>query len=614
MKKINIIKTFGYILIDFLLINASFILTDILLNTTRYKKYTESYLMISIIFLISFVLFKIYKNVWHYASIDEFLKGIIANITAYIFSNMYLYFFNPRIHWKVFIINTIFIVMFTLGFKLSFRIIKQVESKYIKSKIKYKENVLIVGAGSAGTLLLREIKQNLFLNYNIIGFIDDDRRKIGHYIAGVKVLGDRNSIPNIVELKKIDLIIIAIPSLNNKNKVELINICKNTGCKVKILPDFEEMIRDDKALLKNLRDIKIEDLLRRDPINLDLKGIEEYITNKKVLVTGGGGSIGSELCRQISKFNPLELIILDINENAVYELEHELKFKYPNLNIKVIIASIRDKNRLDKIFNSLRPDIVFHAAAHKHVPLMENNPAEAVKNNIFGTLNLVECSDKYKVEKFVMISTDKAVNPTNIMGATKRVCEMIVQAYDKKSETEFVAVRFGNVLGSNGSVIPLFMKQIKNGGPVTVTHKDITRYFMTIPEACQLVMQAASFAKGGEIFVLDMGEPVKIYDLACDLIRLSGYEPNKDIEIKITGLRPGEKLYEELSLAEEGLTKTKNNKIFVAKPLEIDYNQLKQKLDELHLAAQYDDAAFIRNQLREIVTTYKSYLEVAVDC
>lgn len=374
------------------------------------------------------------------------------------------------------------------------------------------------------------------------------------------------------------------------------------------------MIRDDKALLKNLRDIKIEDLLRRDPINLDLKGIEEYITNKKVLVTGGGGSIGSELCRQISKFNPLELIILDINENAVYELEHELKFKYPNLNIKVIIASIRDKNRLDKIFNSLRPDIVFHAAAHKHVPLMENNPAEAVKNNIFGTLNLVECSDKYKVEKFVMISTDKAVNPTNIMGATKRVCEMIVQAYDKKSETEFVAVRFGNVLGSNGSVIPLFMKQIKNGGPVTVTHKDITRYFMTIPEACQLVMQAASFAKGGEIFVLDMGEPVKIYDLACDLIRLSGYEPNKDIEIKITGLRPGEKLYEELSLAEEGLTKTKNNKIFVAKPLEIDYNQLKQKLDELHLAAQYDDAAFIRNQLREIVTTYKSYLEVAVDC
>jgi len=614
MKKINIIKTFGYILIDFLLINASFILTDILLNTTRYKKYTESYVVISIIFLTSFVLFKIYKNVWHYASIDEFLKGIIANITAYIFSNIYLYFFNPRIHWKVFFINTIFIVIFTLGFRLSFRIIKQIESKYIKSKIKYKENVLIVGAGSAGTLLLREIKQNLFLNYNIIGFIDDDRRKIGHYIAGVKVLGDRNSIPNIVELKKIDLIIIAIPSLNNKNKVELINICKNTGCKVKILPDFEEMIRDDKALLKNLRDIKIEDLLRRDPINLDLKGIEEYITNKKVLVTGGGGSIGSELCRQISKFNPSELLILDINENAVYELEHELKFKYPNLNIKVIIASIRDKNRLDKIFNSLRPDIVFHAAAHKHVPLMENNPAEAVKNNIFGTLNLVECSDKYKVEKFVMISTDKAVNPTNIMGATKRVCEMIVQAYDKKSETEFVAVRFGNVLGSNGSVIPLFMKQIKNGGPVTVTHKDITRYFMTIPEACQLVMQAASFAKGGEIFVLDMGEPVKIYDLACDLIRLSGYEPNKDIEIKITGLRPGEKLYEELSLAEEGLTKTKNNKIFVAKPLEIDYNQLKQKLDELHLAAQYDDAAFIKNQLREIVTTYKSYLEVAVDC
>ncbi|WP_203636407.1 UDP-N-acetylglucosamine 4,6-dehydratase family protein, partial [Thermobrachium celere] len=385
---------------------------------------------------------------------------------------------------------------------------------------------------------------------------------------------------------------------------------KSTGCEVKIMPSMDEVLTNTERV-REIRDVKIEDLLKRDPIKLDNNAIKEYIENKVVLVTGGGGSIGSELCRQVIRFNPKKLLILDIYENNAYDLELELRANYPHIDIEVLIASIRDKKRMETIFEKYRPYVVFHAAAHKHVPLMENNPSEAVKNNIFGTLNLVECADKYNVKRFVLISTDKAVNPTNVMGATKRAAEMIVQAYAKRSKTEFVAVRFGNVLGSNGSVIPLFKKQIEKGGPVTVTHREITRYFMTIPEACQLVLQSAAYAKGGEIFVLDMGEPVKIYDMACNLIRLSGFEPEKDIKIKITGLRPGEKLYEELLLAEEGLTKTQNSKIYVAKPLDIDYEELKLKLEALKFAIQSEEPMKIKNQLKEIVDTYQVYDEVA---
>ncbi|MGN1029269.1 MAG: UDP-N-acetylglucosamine 4,6-dehydratase family protein, partial [Bacilli bacterium] len=374
--------------------------------------------------------------------------------------------------------------------------------------------------------------------------------------------------------------------------------------KIQMMPSIYSVI-DGKVSLNQIKDVEIEDLLGRKPIELEMQGISNYIKNKTVLVTGGGGSIGSELCRQISKFNPNRLIIFDIYENNAYDIQNELRYKYPKLNLLVLIGSVRDKKRLEQVFDKYKPDIVFHAAAHKHVPLMEDSPMEAIKNNVFGTLNVVECADKYNSERFVLISTDKAVNPTNVMGATKRICEMIIQSYDKVSHTKFVAVRFGNVLGSNGSVIPLFKKQIAQGGPVTVTHKNIIRYFMTIPEATQLVLQAGAFAKGGEIFVLDMGEPVKIYDLAYDLIRLSGYEPNKDIKIKVTGLRPGEKLYEELLMSEEGLTNTSHKKIFVGKPIFSDLNILRKKIKDLKEIIDKDNKKELIPKIEEIVPTYR---------
>ncbi|WP_203636653.1 UDP-N-acetylglucosamine 4,6-dehydratase family protein, partial [Thermobrachium celere] len=386
---------------------------------------------------------------------------------------------------------------------------------------------------------------------------------------------------------------------------------KSTGCEVKIMPSMDEVLTNTERV-REIRDVKIEDLLKRDPIKLDNNAIKEYIENKVVLVTGGGGSIGSELCRQVIRFNPKKLLILDIYENNAYDLELELRANYPHIDIEVLIASIRDKKRMETIFEKYRPYVVFHAAAHKHVPLMENNPSEAVKNNIFGTLNLVECADKYNVKRFVLISTDKAVNPTNVMGATKRVAEMIVQAYARRSKTEFVAVRFGNVLGSNGSVIPLFKKQIEKGGPVTVTHREITRYFMTIQEVCQLVLQSVAFAKGGEIFVLDMGEPVKIYDIACKLIKFLGLEPEKDIKIEIIGLRPGEKLYEELYLREEEVKMIHNDKIYALKPVDIDFDKFKIKLEALKFVTQSDDEIKIKKQLKQIVDNYIIYDENVV--
>lgn len=465
------------------------------------------------------------------------------------------------------------------------------------------KKVLIIGAGLAGTTILREIQVSDKLDISPVGFIDDDTHKIGTTILGVKVLGNCEQISEIATKTKTDMIIIAIPTAKAQRIKEISQICLQTSCEVKTLPGLYQLI-DGNISVSRLRDVDVQDLLGREPVKVNLDDVMGYIEDQVVLVTGGGGSIGSELCRQIATHNPKQLIILDIYENNAYEIEQELKRRLPNLNLLTLIASIRDSGKMEDVFKTYRPDIVFHAAAHKHVPLMETSPNEAVKNNVLGTYKVVKCADKYEVKKFVQISTDKAVNPTNIMGATKRVCEMIIQAFSRKSKTQFVAVRFGNVLGSNGSVIPLFKKQIAEGGPVTVTHKDIIRYFMTIPEAVSLVLQAGAYANGGEIFVLDMGEQVRIYDLAVNLIKLSGYEPDKDIEIKVTGLRPGEKLYEERLMAEEGLEKTANDRISIGKPIEMDDEKLFATLEKLYDEA-YAESEQMKDLVKELVPTYK---------
>ncbi|SHE82122.1 polysaccharide biosynthesis protein [Caloramator proteoclasticus] len=612
MEKLKKYRYLTLILSDIILLNISLVLASFFVYGDRIKySFNNSYLLLNTVFLVaSYALFGLYKSLWHYASVDELISSFFAN-TLFLLTNLLLnnFLFN-QFETRFVLLYAIFTALLTNLLRLSFRVYRRVSIGATKKLAQGKKRALIVGAGSGGTLLLKEIRQNILLNYEVVGFIDDDPAKIGKTIMSTRVLGNRDDIPSIADRYKADIIIIAIPTLNIHDKREIIKICKSTGCEVKIMPSMDEVLSNTERV-REIRDVKIEDLLKRDPIKLDNRAIKEYIEDKVVLVTGGGGSIGSELCRQVIRFNPKKLLILDIYENNAYDLELELRANHPHIDIEVLIASIRDKKRMETIFEKYRPYVVFHAAAHKHVPLMEHNPSEAVKNNVFGTLNLVECADKYSVKRFVLISTDKAVNPTNVMGATKRTAEMIVQAFAKKSKTEFVAVRFGNVLGSNGSVIPLFKRQIEKGGPVTVTHREITRYFMTIPEACQLVLQSAAFAKGGEIFVLDMGEPVKIYDMACNLIRLSGFEPEKDIKIQITGLRPGEKLYEELLLSEEGLTKTQNSKIYVAKPLNIDYEELKLKLDALKFALQSEEPMKVKKQLKEIVETYKVYDEVA---
>ncbi len=464
-------------------------------------------------------------------------------------------------------------------------------------------NVMIIGAGEAGNVLLREIKRSSHLPMKVVCFIDDDPLKQGYYMNDVPIAGDRNAIGEMVKKYEVDEIYIALPSVSINQRRELMNICNDTGCKIKILPGIYQWINGEVKVSK-LRNVEIEDLLGRDPISVNMNQIASYVENRTVMVTGGGGSIGSELCRQVAARHPRKLIIVDIYENNAYDIQMELRNAHPELKLDVRIASIRDGEKIDALFNELRPEVVYHAAAHKHVPLMEDSPNEAIKNNVFGTLNVVRAADKYHVKRFVQISTDKAVNPTNIMGASKRMCEMIIQAFSRHSRTVFTAVRFGNVLGSNGSVIPLFKKQIAHGGPVTVTDKNIIRYFMTIPEAVSLVMQAGIFAKGGEIFVLDMGEPVKIDDLARNLIKLSGFTPDVDIPIIYTGLRPGEKLYEELLMDEEGLQKTENGSIFIGHPLDFDEEVYFEKLH--HLRGTIDDMHqdAIRDEVQKIVSTY----------
>lgn len=566
-----------------------------------YIDYIYNYLLIdSIIIVAIFSIFKIYKSMWSYASITELINIILACSSYELIEFIYKQIININMPRSYYLIKLILLYVFISSIRYSYRIARTMRDYYREKN--GLTNTMIIGAGEAGRMLITEIYNNKtnFKN-KVCCIIDDDKNKIGSYIKNIPVVGSRKEIKENVDKYNIEEIIIAMPSINREKLNLIIDECQKTKCEIKTLPSLSELV--GKPTMKKVRPLSYEDFLGRKEIVVNINEISSSLKDKKIIVTGGGGSIGSELCRQIAKCKPKELIIFDIYENNAYEIEQELKRVYPHLNLKTIIGSVRDYDRLENVFKKYKPEYVFHAAAHKHVPLMENSPNEAIKNNCLGTLNTVKIADKYKVKKFVLISTDKAVRPTNIMGATKRICEMIIQAYDKKSKTDYVAVRFGNVLGSNGSVIPLFLKQIENGGPVTVTHKNITRYFMTIPEAVSLILQAFCYAEGGEIFVLDMGEPVKIYDLAKKLIRYKGYEPNIDIPIKITGLRPGEKLYEELLMEEEGLKATPNKLIHIGKPIEMDDAKFFKKLDKL-ITASYKNNNDIKEKVATIVDTY----------
>lgn len=592
-----IIVVLGYIL--------SLIFLDVKdLNVTLLAKEIVIYIVIYELYL---NIFRLYQNMLEYEVGNDYIKYIFSSmfsiISIYIIG---LIIDSPYLSFKIDVLAGVFISGMMIIYRLFLRSIVNNNSIFFITSRKSSTNLLIIGAGMSAREIIITINNSMKSKYNIVGLIDDDISKINHMILGVKVLGTRNDIQRIVEENDVNLIFLAINHISPMDRKNILNICQETNVKTRVLPTTEAII-DQKGALNSLRDVEIEDLLGRNTIELKNNDISGTIKGKTVLVTGGGGSIGSELCRQIAKYRPGKLIIFDIYENNLYDIEMELRSDYPKLQLEAIVGSVRDINRLNNVFSTYKPNIVFHAAAHKHVSLMENSPLEAIKNNVFGTYNVVNCSDKYSVDKFVLISTDKAVNPTNVMGASKRVCEMIVQAKDKISKTNFVSVRFGNVLGSNGSVIPLFKKQIANGGPVTVTHKEITRFFMTIPEAVQLILQALTCAEGGEIFVLDMGEPVKIYDLAVSLIKLMGYDPDVDMPIKITGLRPGEKLYEELLMSEEGLTSTKHDKIFISKPSDFSVEQLDKNLDRLK-KLEYDNkysSEKVIDMMRKIVPTYK---------
>ena len=554
----------------------------------------------TVVYVCLVIIFGLYRVDWVYAGAKEYITFIVALAVSSILSLFIGILLATSVYPKINIAANFFIIAFMCFVRFAVRLMYR--SNILATKKKGKR-VLVIGAGSLAVMFLRDAAENKRINYDIVGLIDDDPLKRKKRIYNSCVVGTRDDIEKICKTRDVEEIIFAIYNIPAKNKTELIDICSRTGLKVSIIPGVEAALTGE-INLKKIREVEIEDLLEREPIKLNNKLIGEDILGKTVLVTGGGGSIGSELCRQIVKFQPKKLIILDIYENTTYELQNELEEKYPDQNLQVLIASVRDKARLEKIFEEHRPSIIFHAAAHKHVPLMEFSPCEAIKNNVFGTYKTARCAIEYGVDKFVLISTDKAVNPTNIMGATKRMCEMIVQTLEKESKTEFVAVRFGNVLGSNGSVIPRFRKQIQQGGPITVTHPDITRFFMTIPEAAQLVLQAASYAKGGEIFVLDMGEPVKIYNLAKKMITLSGLKEGEDIEIKFTGLREGEKLYEELLMEEEGLKKTEHSKIYVGQPIDITKEQLEEKLNKLAGVIE-KNIEEVKEIMTEVIPTYK---------
>lgn len=546
-----------------------------------------------------FLLFQLYSSLWRYASIMELLNIVLACILSGVVSIGGMKILNLSMPNSYYFLYVVFLIMIISGGRFSYRLLR-IWKRYVNSQ----EGIItmVIGAGMAGEAIIRELKYSTKLKRKVACIVDDDPELLGKRLQGVRICGNRRDIPDLAEKYCIQEIIIAIPTMESSSQRELIDICKLTGCKMKILPGTYQIIKGEVSVSK-LREVQIEDLLGRAPIQVKLDSILDYVKGKVILVTGGGGSIGSELCRQIAAHEPKQLVIFDIYENNAYEIQQELKRNFPELNLAVQIGSVRDTRRIEWIFENYRPQIVYHAAAHKHVPLMEDSPNEAIKNNVFGTYKTAMAASKYQTERFVLISTDKAVNPTNIMGASKRLCEMVVQCVNRHSSTEFVAVRFGNVLGSNGSVIPLFKEQIAQGGPVTVTHPDIIRYFMTIPEAVSLVLQAGAFARGGEIFILDMGEPVKIDDLARNLIRLSGYVPDVDIPIVYSGLRPGEKLYEELLMNEEGLASTDNKLIFVGKPIEMNDDEFMGDLAELKDAC-YHNSSRIKEMVEKMVPTY----------
>lgn len=550
--------------------------------------------------LVVFYVFKMYHSLWAFAGTAEVQNILAACSLSAILDFLGMKLMQYPIPRSYYFIYALVLTGITTCTRFSYRIMRGIRHK--AQNRKNGTRVMIIGAGDAGNTVIKEITNSSYSTMTIKCIIDDDKNKWGRFIQGIKIVGGRERIVEYAALYGIDEIFIAIPSADRATMKALVEICKETSCKLRTLPGIYQLVNGEVNVSK-LRDVDVEDLLGRDPIKVDLDSILNYVKGQTIMVTGGGGSIGSELCRQIAGHRPARLIIVDIYENNAYEIQQELKHKYPNLDMVVLIASVRNTNRINSIMKNYHPDIIYHAAAHKHVPLMEVSPNEAIKNNVFGTWKTAQAAVQNGVKKFVLISTDKAVNPTNIMGASKRICEMIIQTYNRHYDTEFVAVRFGNVLGSNGSVIPLFKKQIAAGGPVTVTHPDIIRYFMTIPEAVSLVLQAGVYARGGEIFVLDMGEPVKILDLAKNLIRLSGYKVDEDIKIEFTGLRPGEKLYEELLMSEEGLKDTENKLIHVGKPIEFDETLFYVQLNQLKQAVE-SECDNVRTLIQEIVPTY----------
>lgn len=567
-------------------------------------KHCENLLIPNIIgTLIFFVIWKLYRSVWRYASANELVNIVGATACASLAQFVYCKFTDNRMPRSYSVLYFFLLTLAICCIRFGYRILRLINNK--RMNLLGKEhcvNVMIIGAGAGGDMILKEIENSRYLSMRAKCIIDDQPGCHGKLMRGVPIVGGRESILDAVGRYSIDEIIFAIPSASVQTRKEILDICKESGCKLRTIPGTYQLINGDVSV-SSLKEVEIEDLLGREPIRINTEEVLGHVGGKVVLVTGGGGSIGSELCRQLAAHHPKQLIILDIYENNAYDIQQELIRKYPELDLVVLIASVRNKERIDSIFETYRPNIVYHAAAHKHVPLMEDSPHEAIKNNVFGTYKVAQAADRYGVDKFVLISTDKAVNPTNIMGASKRLCEMLIQSMNRNSRTNYVAVRFGNVLGSNGSVIPLFKKQIAEGGPVTVTHPDIIRYFMTIPEAVSLVLQAGAYARGGEIFVLDMGEPVKILDLATNLIKLSGYRVGEDIQIVFTGLRPGEKMYEELLMNEEGLKETANKMIFIGRPIEFDEKVFRSQLVELEREAM-DENSDIRAAVEKIVTTY----------
>ncbi len=571
--------------------------------------YLNSYLSLMIpwciVCLLVFAIFKLYNSIWSYASVSEAFRVFASYGVLTVLAIVSINVFDLHMPRSFYVMGLVLSFGATLMIRFAYRLLRSLRSHmiHIQQDDKKRLNIMIIGAGEAGKNLINEFATSDLVSGNVVCVIDDNPAKRNKHLCGVPIVGDRYTIPEMAKKYNVQKILFAIPTASASTRKAILDICSTTGCQVQVLPGIYQMVNEEVSISK-LRQVDAQDLLGRDPIRVNMDEIWNYISGKVVMVTGGGGSIGSELSRQIARANPKQLIIFDIYENNAYDIQMELNRTCPDLNLVVLIGSVRNTARLDYVLGKYRPDLVFHAAAHKHVPLMEDSPNEAIKNNVFGTYKMAQAASKYGVKRFVLISTDKAVNPTNIMGASKRLCEMVVQMMNRESETEFVAVRFGNVLGSNGSVIPLFKKQIAEGGPVTVTHPDIIRYFMTIPEAVSLVLQAGYYAKGGEIFVLDMGEPVKIDTMARNLIRLSGYEPDVDIKVEYTGLRPGEKLYEELLMDEEGMQDTANKLIHIGKPIEMDDELFKRQLAELD-AAYRVESPHMKELVAQIVPTYK---------